>query len=133
MENLTHTLLGLMIARTGLENVTPRGAGMLMLAANMPDMDAISWLGGSTIYLAYHRGPTHSLLFMPLVALLPMLLVRAKFSVRVWLVSMIGVLSHLLLDWTMSYGTPLLLPFSSRRWKCLRLAPRYKAAELMSS
>ena len=117
MENLTHTLVGLMMARCGLENVTPRGAGMLMLAANMPDIDAISWLGGSTIYLEYHRGPTHALLFAPLVALLPMLLVRAKFSLRTWFASLTGVLSHLLIDWTMSYGTPLLLPFSPRRWR----------------
>ncbi len=117
MENLTHTLVGLMLARCGLEKVTPRGAGMLMLAANMPDIDAISWLGGSTTYLEYHRGPTHALLFAPLVALLPMLLVRAKFSLRTWLASLAGVLSHLLIDWTMAYGTPLLLPFSPRRWR----------------
>jgi membrane-bound metal-dependent hydrolase YbcI (DUF457 family) len=117
MENLTHTLVGLMMARCGMEKATQRGAGMLMLAANMPDIDAVSWFGGTTTYLEYHRGPTHALLFAPLVALLPMLMVRARFSVRAWLASLAGVLSHLLIDWTMSYGTPLLLPFSLRRWR----------------
>lgn len=117
MENLTHTLVGLFLARCGLEKTTPRGAGMMMLAANIPDIDAVTWLGGSTTYLEYHRGITHALLFMPVMALLPMLLVRAKFRWQTWLASILGVLSHLLIDWTMSFGTPLLLPFSARRWR----------------
>lgn len=117
MDNLTHTLAGLMMARCGLERTTQRGAGMMMLAANMPDLDAITWFGGSTVYLEYHRGILHSLPAVPLVALLPMLMVRAKFGWKTWLASMIGVLSHPLLDWTNAYGVPLLMPFSMRRWR----------------
>ena len=117
MENLTHTLVGLFMARCGLEKTTARGAGMMMLAANMPDIDAVTWFGGTTTYLEFHRGITHTLLFMPVIAVLPMLLVRAKFRWQTWLASMLGVLSHLLLDWTNSFGIPLLMPFSSRRWR----------------
>lgn len=113
MENLTHTLVGLMLARVGLEKTTPRGAGMLMLAANVPDIDGVYWLGGAMPYIEHHRTYTHSLTFLPLTALLPMLLVRAKFSRRAYLASMAAVLSHLLLDCTNFYGVPLALPFST--------------------
>jgi inner membrane protein len=117
MENLTHTIVGLMLARVGLEKTTPRGAGMLMLAANAPDIDGVTWLGGTLSYIETHRTYTHSLAFLPLMALLPMLLVRARFSWRSYLASMAAVLSHLLLDWTNSYGIPLALPFSGHRFR----------------
>ena len=65
MENVTHTLVGLMMARCGLSTTTARGAGMMMLAANMPDMDTVSWFGGPLAYLHYHRGDAHSLALPP--------------------------------------------------------------------
>jgi len=117
MDNLTHTLVGLMLARVGLEKTTPRGAGMMMLAANAPDVDAVVWFTGTMRYIEYHRTYTHTLTFLPLVALLPMLLVRAKFSWQTYVASVIGVLSHLLLDWTNSYGIPLALPFSAHYFR----------------
>ena len=117
MENLTHTIVGLMLARVGLEKTTPRGAAMMMLAANAPDIDAVFWFGGTLKYLEYHRTYAHSLVFLPLVALLPMLLARASFSWRSWAASMAGVLSHLLLDWTNPYGIPLALPLSGHRFR----------------
>ena len=117
MENLTHTLVGLMLARVGLEKTTPRGTAMMMLAANAPDADAVFWFGGTLPYLEYHRSYTHALAFIPLVALLPMLLVRARFSWRSFAAAMVGVLSHLLLDWTNPYGIRLALPFSGRRFR----------------
>ena len=114
MENLTHTMVGLMMARCGLEKTTIRGAGMMMLAANAPDIDAIFWFNRQH-YLDYHRSYTHSFAFAPLMALLPMLLVRAQFSWKAYAAAVAGVLSHLLLDWTNPYGIQLLLPFSHRR------------------
>jgi inner membrane protein len=112
MENLTHSLVGLMLARAGLERTTPQGTAMMVLAANVPDIDGVAWLGGTLGMIEYHRTYTHALVFMPLMALLPMLLVRATFSWRSYLASIAGVLSHLLLDWTNAYGIPLALPFS---------------------
>jgi len=116
MDNLTHTLAGLMLARVGLEKTTPRGTAMLMLAANAPDLDAVVWFRGTLPYIEFHRTYTHSLVFLPLMALLPMLIVRAKWSWRSYLASIAGVLSHLLLDWTNAYGIPLLYPLSARRF-----------------
>ncbi len=59
MENLTHTLVGLMMARCGLEKTTVRGAGMMMLAANAPDVDGVFWFN-RLHYLDYHRSYAHS-------------------------------------------------------------------------
>ena len=121
MDNLTHTLTGLMLSRAALDRVTPRSAALLMLAANAPDLDAVAALAAGDSYLDWHRGATHSLLFVPLVAVLPVLLVglirrRDGFPwLRAWIVSIVGVLSHLLLDYTNIYGIRLLWPVS-REW-----------------
>src|SRR5436853_2726722 len=119
MDNLTHTAVGLFLSRAGLGRWTPLATPILLLAANAPDIDIVSTAGGSLNYLHYHRHLTHSLLAMPLMALLPVLLVRliARKPVHwlgAWAAATIAVASHLLLDFTNSYGIRLLLPFSSK-------------------
>jgi inner membrane protein len=90
-----------------------------MLAANAPDIDAVSAAGGSLFYLKYHRHLTHSLLMAPFMALLPLavvwLVTRKPIDWR-WgyLASLLGLASHLALDLTNVYGVRLLLPFSAR-------------------
>lgn len=117
MDPLTHTATGLFLSRVGLGRWTPRALPILLLAANAPDIDFLSAAGGSLSYLHYHRHLTHSLLAMPLMALLPVLVVRLASRKPVhWLgaffAALIGVASHLLLDFTNSYGIRLWLPFS---------------------
>jgi inner membrane protein len=119
MDNLTHTLTGLFLSRVGLNRWTPQASAILMLAANAPDIDVVSAAGGSLNYLHYHRHLTHSLAAMPVMAILPVLLVRGISRKPVhWLgafcAAMIAVASHLLLDWTNSYGIRLLLPLSGQ-------------------
>ena len=116
MDNITHSVVGLMLARAGLEKTTSHGTAMMVLAANAPDIDAIFWFSGTETYLQWHRSFPHAIVFTPLVALLPMLLARVRFSWPSFLASLIGVFSHLLLDWTNSYGIPLALPFSWHRF-----------------
>ncbi len=118
MDNLTHTLTGVLLARAGL-NRWCSGAGFLLaLAANAPDVDVVAGLlGGQDTYLEWHRGPTHGLAGMPVVALLPLLAMwpfrRGKGQwLRAYLVSLAAVGSHLALDWTNMYGIRLLAPFS---------------------
>jgi inner membrane protein len=117
MDNVTHSMVGLMLARAGLAKTTPRGTAMMVLAANAPDIDAIFWFSGTQTYLEWHRTYPHAVAFAPLVALLPMLLARVQFSWRSFLAALTGVFSHLLLDWTNSYGVPLALPFSWHRFR----------------
>lgn len=118
MDNVTHTLVGLMLARAGLTRGEKGSAVMMMLAANAPDMDVFPGLTGSLNYLEIHRGYTHALPCAPLVALAPLLLVtlftRARITLSAYLACLIGVLSHLLLDWTNVYGIRLMMPFSSK-------------------
>lgn len=119
MDNLTHTLTGLMMARAGLARTTPRGGTlMMMLAANVPDIDVVFGLPGGLAYMEYHRGYAHSLLLAPVMAVIPLLLAHwirgASISWKAWLACLLGVLSHLALDLTNVYGVRLLLPFSSR-------------------
>jgi inner membrane protein len=117
MDPLTHTATGLFLSRVGLGRWTPRALPILLLAANAPDIDIVSAAGGSLSYLHYHRHLTHSLAAMPVMALLPVLLVRLASRKPVhWLgayfAALVGVASHLLLDFTNSYGIRLWLPFS---------------------
>lgn len=117
MDNLTHTLTGLALCRAGLNRLYARPALVLLVAANLPDVDVVSALGGGLSYLDHHRGITHSVLTMPLLAIVPVLLAMALSRSRArmgwaYLLSLIGVGSHLLLDWTNAYAIRLLLPFS---------------------
>lgn len=126
MDNLTHTLAGFALAEAGLKHTTRFGTATLVLAANLPDIDGLSYLFGSRIDgLAFRRGWTHGVLAM---VVLPILLAAAVSSwsrlvpgereaVR-WkwllLLAAIGVWSHPLLDLLNTYGVRLLMPFSSR-------------------
>jgi inner membrane protein len=119
MDNLTHTLTGLALSRAGLSRWYARPALVLMLAANIPDIDFVTIAGGPFNYFQYHRGITHSVAMAPVMALLPVLLVCAVGrTMRGWkaayILSIIGVASHLLLDWTNTYGVRFILPFSSQ-------------------
>jgi inner membrane protein len=122
MDNLTHTATGLFLSRAGLNRWTPQASAILMLAANAPDIDVVSAAGGPVSYLHFHRHLTHSLIAMPVMAILCVLLVRAvsRKPVRWWgafAAAMLGVASHLLLDYTNGYGIRLLLPFSQEFYR----------------
>lgn len=125
MDNLTHSLTGLALARAGLKKYSPHGTLLMIVAANLPDIDMAYWFRGPLRNFELHRGYTHSLLCLPLVALgavgLTALLRWKRLPwLAAWAIACIGVASHLLLDWSMSYGIRLLLPFSSR-WYYLDL------------
>lgn len=125
MDNLTHTAIGLFLSRAGLNRWTPLATPILLLAANAPDVDIVTLAGGSLNYLHFHRHLTHSLIAMPVMAAAAVLLVRLLWRKPVhWLgafaAALIGVASHLLLDWTNMYGIRLLLPFSEA-WQSLDL------------
>jgi inner membrane protein len=124
MDNLTHSLTGLMLSRAGLNRLHARANWILFFSANAPDGDAISVLGGADTYFIYHRWITHSIIAIPLIAILPVLFVRVLFWKHpfewkwAYVLSMAGVASHLLLDWTNPYGIRLFLPFSDE-WPAL--------------
>jgi inner membrane protein len=119
MDNLTHTLTGLALSQAGLNRWYARPGLLLILAANAPDLDIVTITSGPFNYFQYHRGITHAVAMAPAMALLPVLLVCAiSRTMRGWraayILSLTGVASHLLLDWTNTYGVRFLLPFSSQ-------------------
>jgi inner membrane protein len=125
MDNVTHTLFGLVLAKTGLERSTPKATLALLIGANLPDLDLLAWFGGHISYLKYHRGFSHSLAGVlceaVLLAAILLLLhrIRAKTEVpanfwMLFLMSLAGLGSHTLLDYTNSYGIRPFLPFDGR-------------------
>ena len=119
MDNLTHSLTGLMMARVGLGRTTgtrrhadddPGGKhpGHRCVSSGFPAVSATSKFIAATRILC---------LMAPVMALLPLLLAGfrgASINWRSYLACLLGVLSHLALDLTNVYGVRLLLPFSSR-------------------
>jgi inner membrane protein len=122
MDNLTHSFAGALLAQMGLKKLSGRATGTLVIAANIPDIDAVTTLLG-TQSLALRRGITHgppALVILPLILTALVLLWNrwrpAKEPVRFWplvLCAYIGTLSHPAFDWLNSYGIRLLEPFSS--------------------
>jgi inner membrane protein len=119
MDPLTHTATGLFLSRAGLNRWSPRALPILLVAANIPDIDIVTLPAGSLSYLHWHRNLTHSLIAIPAMALLAVALVRFAGRKTVhwrgaFAAALLAVVTHLLLDWTNSYGIRLLLPFSGR-------------------
>lgn len=123
MDNLTHSLAGALLGQMGLKRLSGRAMPTLIIAANIPDIDALATVLG-TQSLAMRRGITHgpiALLLLPIVLTGLILLYNrwrpSEQPVRpgaLLLLAYIGTLSHPALDWLNSYGIRLLEPFSSR-------------------
>jgi inner membrane protein len=126
MDNLTHSLVGLAVAKAGLERLSPGATAVCVLAANAPDIDILAVLGGRWFYLHNHRGITHSFLgtlalalFIPCffygVDALVARIRKRPSSVRfkgLLIASLIASASHPLMDWTNNYGVRPFLPWS---------------------
>lgn len=141
MDNITHTLVAVALSRAGANRLAPYATATLIVAASLPDIDAVTLSGGAITYLQYHRGFTHSLLGVTLLAALLTLLVwpfasrsanrphghsqetnpgvPLKFG-RLFALCLIGTWSHPALDLLNSYGVRLFEPFS-HRWYALDL------------
>ncbi len=130
MDNLTHSLIGAVLGQAGLRRRTGLAMPALIIAANIPDIDA-----GCTIYgiesLAMRRGITHGPIAM---LVLPLVLAGGLFWFDRWqarrgtrpegrlpvhfgwlfALCLIGCLTHPAFDWLNNYGIRLLEPFSSQ-------------------
>ncbi|MDH4066694.1 MAG: metal-dependent hydrolase, partial [Acidobacteriota bacterium] len=61
MDNLCHTLTGAALGQAGLANRTRYGMATLLVASNLPDIDAAVFFTG-TLAVSFRRGWTHGLL-----------------------------------------------------------------------
>ena len=116
MDNLTHTLTGVALARLGLAKRAEGATLTLALANNLPDLDIVSALWGRVSYLEHHRGLSHALPASPVLAAVLALILSAWPGSRrrfgpTFLLAWLGVLLHIFWDLWTSYGTRALLPF----------------------
>ena len=121
MDDVTHALAGTLIARTHPSE--RKGLTLACVAgALIPDIDIVLTLWGKSFYVTEHRGFTHSLLGLApmsfLAAGLAWLIVRKKKDrasfLSLWTLALLGVISHILLDWCTSWGTMILWPDRTR-------------------
>jgi inner membrane protein len=129
MDDLTHSLVGLTLAKAGLERLSPYTTAACILSANAPDIDVISFFfGGRWTLIQHHRGITHSLIgTLILGALIPSILLAVERGIARWrklapkikyrgllVASLIAAATHPLMDWTNNYGVRPLLPWDGK-------------------
>jgi inner membrane protein len=129
MDNITHSLIGLTAAKAGLDKLSPGATTLCALAANSPDGDILALIfGGRWTYLQQHRGISHSIVGVCVLALaLPLifyfgdlLLARTRKHGRrvklpgLLLASAVVTATHPLMDWANNYGVRFLLPWNPR-------------------
>lgn len=125
MDPVTHLLTGACLGRAGLNRKTGLATLTLTLATEIPDIDIIAYFGGSVTGFQHHRGFTHALLAL---AVLPILVVGAVYGIShlqrppkippKWRLlfgyACLGVLVHILQDFTNNYGVRPFTPFAPR-------------------
>lgn len=129
MDNLTHSLVGLTLAKAGLERLSPGATTVCILAANAPDIDVgVLVLRGRWEYLQHHRGITHSIIgFCVLAVALPLVFYLAARAIAylrkqptqvrfsgLLIASLVATATHPFLDWTNNYGIRFLLPWNPK-------------------
>src|SRR5213592_3147141 len=123
MDTLTHALSGALLARaTASEEprAIPRRIAAGFFACAAPDLDFVFGYAGPVEYLLNHRGITHSLVLLPLLALgLSWLLAKILREPRGWKalygISALAIAAHIAGDVITSYGTMVLAPLSDWR------------------
>jgi inner membrane protein len=137
LDNVTHTLAGLLVAEMVVRGrrtrqpltpaFVPAAFWVSALANNLPDFDFLysGLTGGKLGYLLHHRGHTHTLAFVPVASAVLMgatlLWARRRahpLQTRDWQwlfgLSVAGPLLHLLLDATNNYGVHPFWPADTR-------------------
>jgi inner membrane protein len=128
MDTLTHALSGALLARAGAPRERRPGEPTLTqrvlvgaLACGFPDIDFLANLVSPLTYLVNHRGLTHSLVALPLWALLiawlAARLLRPQRGLRAFAgTAAMGVGLHIAGDLITSFGTILFAPLSDARF-----------------
>lgn len=121
MDSLTQIALGSAVTLAAMGRRTAAWKAVLWgaVAGTLPDLDALIDHGDPVSNMVLHRGWSHSLLYLALLAL-PMGWMAARlhgesFQWKRWCWALgLALVTHPLLDWMTVYGTQLLRPFSSQ-------------------
>jgi len=140
VDPICHTLVGAALAEAGLKRRTRFGTATLLIGANLPDVDILSYaFGGGLIALSFRRGWTHGVLALAVLPLLftgLVLLWSRAFGGRgqarhappvrtgqVALLAAVSILTHPLLDFMNTYGMRWLMKSGERRSPWWSLTP----------
>jgi inner membrane protein len=119
MDIITHGVSGALLARAAFDGPTREAATVALTAgALVPDLDFLLLLRSRYAYLTGHRGITHSVFGIPLIAPLLAALLHgigppASYLFYLGLVAL-GMGLHVVFDLITSWGTMLLAPVSRR-------------------
>ncbi|HCH63776.1 MAG: hypothetical protein CL927_18280 [Deltaproteobacteria bacterium] len=121
MDSITQAVLGAAIAEAGFrKRLGARSLAFGAACGTVPDLDVVSAAVNPWLDLVAHRGPTHSLVVLPFVAVAAGFLgarVGRKGTPTQWAhLAFWALITHPLLDVFTSYGTQLLTPFRSTRF-----------------
>ena len=121
MDSITQAVLGAAIAEAGFrKRLGARSLAFGAACGTFPDLDIISAAIDPWLDLVAHRGPTHSVLVLPLVAAVAGFVgarIGRKGTAAQWgHLAFWALITHPLLDVFTSYGTQLLAPFSTTRY-----------------
>jgi inner membrane protein len=130
MDTLTHALSGALLARATAPAESrpgqlsiPERMAVGFFAAAIPDLDVVASYVSPLSYLYHHRGITHSLLLLPLWAILlgwlcAVLIKRDRTRWRAYAgVIALGIGIHILGDLITSFGTIVFAPLSDARYE----------------
>ncbi len=117
MDTLTHALSGVLVLRAARRRVGRARLLAVAAAAAFPDLDYLLILIDPQAFLNLHRGPTHSLVLLPIWAAVLALPLSRLLGIR-WrdgaALCALGLLVHIVGDWVTLYGTKLVYPLSDR-------------------
>lgn len=117
MDPLTHTLVGFTVCKAGVGRYTKNWPWVMFFAGSAPDIDAIPFVSGDPNILNWHRHFMHSYAFAPVLALV--MVIGVKYVLRrdvdfkgAYIVSLFGIIAHILVD-TLTYrGARIFWPFT---------------------
>jgi inner membrane protein len=119
MDSLSQLVLGsaVGIAVMGRRTAVWKAALWGGVCGTLPDLDALIDHGDPILNMTLHRGDSHSLFWLTLLAPgIAAMVARIHGEMplwrRWWLAVWLALITHPLLDWTTIYGTQLLRPFS---------------------
>jgi inner membrane protein len=112
-------LSAVLVAGAVWPNAKRQQLAVVAVAGAFPDLDYALFLFDPLTFLNLHRGPTHSLLLMPLWALLlawPASKLSGLPRSACMVLCTLGIFVHILGDWVTLYGTQLFFPLSDRAY-----------------
>jgi inner membrane protein len=121
MDPITHGLIGIALSALSGHPIQLNDPVFLgcTLGAMLPDLDIITHVKGRLNYLLKHRGASHSLIALTVMALGLSTALYLVFPTASWntvfFFTLIGTMSHGIMDLLNSYGAELLWPFSRKK------------------